>query len=102
MACSTNRASDEEVAITRMLEKVIKRSGAVDLESLCILAGQRVWHIRLTLHFLSDEGNMLDCACLAGITALRHFRRPEVEVIGEEVIIVSSPLYSARYDQAFN
>ncbi|KIO28724.1 hypothetical protein M407DRAFT_242923 [Tulasnella calospora MUT 4182] len=83
------RASDEEVAITRMLEKVIKRSGAVDLESLCILAGQRVWHIRLTLHFLSDEGNMLDCACLAGITALRHFRRPEVEVIGEEVIVHS-------------
>ncbi len=31
---------------------------------------------------------MLDCACLAGITALKHFRRPEVEVIGEEVIVV--------------
>lgn len=31
---------------------------------------------------------MLDCACLAGITALRHFRRPDVEVIGEEVIVV--------------
>jgi len=32
---------------------------------------------------------MLDCACLAGITALRHFRRPEVEVIGDEIIVVS-------------
>lgn len=32
---------------------------------------------------------MLDCACLAGIVALRHFRRPEVEVDGDEVIIVS-------------
>ncbi|KAG9006734.1 hypothetical protein FRB94_013858 [Tulasnella sp. JGI-2019a] len=83
------RASDEEVAITRMLEKVLRRSGALDLETLCILAGQRVWHVRLTLHFLSDEGNMLDCACLAGITALRHFRRPEVEVIGDDVIIHS-------------
>jgi exosome complex component RRP45 len=31
---------------------------------------------------------MLDCACLAGIIALRHFRRPEVEVIGDEVIVV--------------
>lgn len=31
---------------------------------------------------------MLDCACLAGIVALRHFRRPEVEVVGDEVIIV--------------
>ncbi|KAG8928804.1 hypothetical protein FRC02_006446 [Tulasnella sp. 418] len=83
------RASDEEVAITRMLEKVLKRSNAVDREALCILAGQQVWHIRLTLHFLSDEGNMLDCACLAGITALKHFRKPEVEVIGDEVTIHS-------------
>lgn len=32
---------------------------------------------------------MLDCACLAGIIALKHFRRPEVEVIGDEITIVS-------------
>ena len=31
---------------------------------------------------------MLDCACLASIVAFKHFRRPEVEVIGEEVIVV--------------
>ena len=38
---------------------------------------------------------MMDCACIAGITALKHFRRPEVEVVGDEVTIVclhSSPL----------
>jgi len=81
------RPSDEEVTITRMLDKVLKRSDAVDKESLCILAGQRVWHIRLTLHFLADAGNLLDCACLAGIVALKHFRRPDVEVIGDEVTV---------------
>ncbi|KAG6841172.1 hypothetical protein C0991_001097 [Blastosporella zonata] len=81
------RPSDEEVTITRMLDKVLKRSDAVDKESLCILAGQRVWHIRLTLHFLSDAGNMLDCACLAGMVALKHFRRPDVEVVGDEVTV---------------
>jgi exosome complex RNA-binding protein Rrp42 (RNase PH superfamily) len=37
-----NRPTDEEVTITRMLDKVLKRSDAVDKESLCILAGQRV------------------------------------------------------------
>ncbi|KDQ17394.1 hypothetical protein BOTBODRAFT_30200 [Botryobasidium botryosum FD-172 SS1] len=83
----SGRPSEEEVVITRMLEKVLKKSDALDRESLCIVAGQQVWSIRLTLHFLSDEGNMLDCACLAGVAALKHFRRPEVEVIGEEVII---------------
>ncbi|KAF7311617.1 Exosome complex component rrp45 [Mycena kentingensis (nom. inval.)] len=81
------RASEEEVTITRMLDKVLRRSDALDKESLCILAGQRVWHLRLTIHCLSDAGNMLDCACLAGIVALKHYRRPDVEVTGEEVTI---------------
>jgi exosome complex RNA-binding protein Rrp42 (RNase PH superfamily) len=37
---------------------------------------------------LADAGNLLDCACLAGIVALKHFRRPDVEVIGDEVTVV--------------
>ena len=52
-----------------------------------------MWHLRLTLHFLADAGNMMDCACLAGIVALKHFRRPEVEVIGDEVTVVRIPLF---------
>ncbi|KAI0338508.1 ribosomal protein S5 domain 2-like protein [Trametopsis cervina] len=83
------RPSEEEVTMTRMLDKILRRSDAVDKESLCVLAGQRVWHIRLTIHCLADAGNLLDCACLAGIVALKHFRRPEVEVEGDEVIIHS-------------
>jgi len=31
----------------------------------------------------------LDCASLAAMCALRHFRKPDVEVIGDEVIVVS-------------
>ncbi|THV05038.1 ribosomal protein S5 domain 2-like protein [Dendrothele bispora CBS 962.96] len=81
------RSSEEEVTITRMLDKVVRRSDTVDKESLCILAGQRVWHLRLTIHCLADSGNLLDCACLAGLVALKHFRRPDVEVIGEEVTV---------------
>jgi exosome complex component RRP45 len=34
--------SEEEITITRMLDKVLKRSDAVDKESLWVLAGQRV------------------------------------------------------------
>ena len=34
--------SEEEVTITRMLDKIIRRSDVVDKESLCIQSGQRV------------------------------------------------------------
>jgi exosome complex component RRP45 len=60
----------------------------IAVASTHLLTLAQVWHLRLTLHFLADAGNMLDCACLAGIVALKHFRRPEVEVIGDDVIIV--------------
>jgi hypothetical protein len=48
----------------------------------------KVWQLRLSLHFLADEGNLLDAAALAAMGALRHFRKPEVEVLGDEVIVV--------------
>lgn len=41
------RPSDEEVALSRMLDKVLRRSDAVDKEGLCILAGQRVCFLYL-------------------------------------------------------
>lgn len=51
-------------------------------------AFQKVWVIRIDLHFLDYDGNLIDCAGIAAITALLHFRRPDVTVIGEEVTIV--------------
>ncbi|KZT55594.1 ribosomal protein S5 domain 2-like protein [Calocera cornea HHB12733] len=91
-AYETGRPSEEEVTISRMLEKTIRRSEALDREALCILAGQKVsivwvWTLRVTLHFLSDEGNLLDCACVAAMAVLRHFRKPDIEVVGDEVTV---------------
>jgi len=104
---SYHSPSEEEILITRMLDKILRRSDAIDRESLCVVGGQRVssvlafkpisrrrpsflqvWHLRLTVHCLADAGNMLDCACLAGIVAFKHFRKPEVEVVGDEVTVV--------------
>lgn len=83
------RSSEDEVLISRLLEKSIRRTEAVDREALCIVAGEKVWQLRLTLHFLADAGNLLDCASIAAMTALRHFRKPEVEVTGDEIIFHS-------------
>ena len=44
----------------------------------------------------------MDCACLAGIVALKHFRRPEVEVIGDEVTVVGTPLFNPKERRVIN
>ncbi|KAJ9082366.1 3'-5'-exoribonuclease [Entomophthora muscae] len=84
------RSSEEEVVLSRMLEKTLRRSKTVDLEGLCIVAGEKVWQIRLNLHFLDHGGNLIDAGSIAALAGLMHFRRPDVTVLGEEVTIHSA------------
>ncbi|KAJ2489831.1 3'-5'-exoribonuclease [Coemansia sp. RSA 2050] len=83
----SSRSSTQEVAISRMVERVIKQSRAIDAEALCILAGEKVWTVRIDIHFLDHGGNLIDAASIAAIAALKHFRRPDVTIDGEEAII---------------
>lgn len=85
--------SEDEVLISRVVEKALRRSRAIDTEGLCIVSGEKVWQIRVDLMFLDHDGNLVDCACIAAITALLHFRRPDVTVSGEDVTIVSLNLF---------
>lgn len=39
-----------------------------------------MWSICLTVHLLSAQGSALDAAVLGCITALRHFRRPDISI----------------------
>lgn len=92
MASPLNHASDvidRRISLERRLEQCFVESAAVDLESLCIVAGEKVWCIRVAIHVLDDVGNILDCASIAAIAALAHFRRPDVTVVGEDVTIHS-------------
>ncbi|KAF2718052.1 hypothetical protein K431DRAFT_322697 [Polychaeton citri CBS 116435] len=83
------RQDETELLLSRMLEKTIRRSNALDTESLCIIAGQKCFHVRADIHVLDHDGNILDAACLALVAALAHFRRPDFEVHGEDVKVFS-------------
>ncbi|KAJ2168820.1 3'-5'-exoribonuclease [Coemansia sp. RSA 551] len=77
----------QEVTVTRMLERVLRQSRAIDTEALCIVAGHKVWTLRVDVHILDDAGNLVDAAAIAAICALRRFRRPDVTVDGETAVI---------------
>lgn len=82
-----NRSSDLAVQVNRILERAFKDSNCVDLESLCIVAEEKVWTLKVDLSVLNHEGNIIDCASIAVLTALAHFKRPDVTTAGHEVII---------------
>lgn len=86
-AYEVGRQTEQEIILSRTLEKAIRRSRAIDTESLCIIAGAKCWSIRADVHILDSDGGLIDCSCIAIVAALRHFRRPDVSVDGENVTI---------------
>ncbi len=89
-AFEVNRPTEAEVLLSRLLEKTVRRSGALDIESLCLVAGQKCWSIRVDVHVLSHDGNLVDSSCLATVAALRHFRKPDTSIEGQ-VLTVYTP-----------
>ena len=83
------KLSQQAVEINRLLERCLRESRAIDTESLCIVAGKLVWTVRVDIHALDDCGDLIGCCSIAAITALTHFRRPDVTVSGEDVTIHS-------------
>lgn len=81
------RQSETNVELSRILERVIKESRCVDTEALCVMAAIKVWTIRVDLIVLNNDGNLIDCSSIAAIAGLAHFRRPEVTVDDEELVI---------------
>lgn len=45
-----------------MVERGLRESRAIDTEALCIVAGEKVWSIRVDIHVLDHGGNLTD-AC---------------------------------------
>ncbi|TKY85144.1 hypothetical protein EX895_006224 [Sporisorium graminicola] len=77
---ANSSARAREVLFDRLIEKAVRRTEAVDREALCVVAGEQVWNVQLTVHLLSDTGAALDAAVLCSMLSLRHFRRPDYSI----------------------
>jgi exosome complex component RRP45 len=74
-----------------MLERNIVLSRCLDVESLCIRAGEKVWCIRVDVNVLNYEGNILDCANIAVLCSLAHFKLPEVTFTDDNRLKILKP-----------
>lgn len=51
--------SDTCIQINRILERTLRESHCIDLESLCIIAEEKVWNLRIDIAVLNYEGNVM-------------------------------------------
>ncbi|XP_068217959.1 uncharacterized protein [Palaemon carinicauda] len=66
--------------LQQVLDRNIKESRCLDVESLCIMAEESVWQFRVDVTVLNHAGNLGDACNIAAVAALRHFNRPDVSV----------------------
>ena len=66
--------------ILRCLERIILIGGALDTEALVVLPSKWVWRLNVAITVLDHGGNLIDACVLAAIAALRHYRKPHVEL----------------------
>jgi exosome complex component RRP45 len=84
----SHRPTEASIEIGRVIERGLRESRAIDTEALCVVAGIKVWSVRCDIHIIDHGGNILDCASIATIAALLHFRRPTTSVIDNKVTII--------------
>ena len=75
--------------ILRCLERIVLTGGTLDTEALCVTPGKWVWRLNLAVTVLDAGGNLVDACTLACMAALRHYRKPHVDL--EDTNAVSSP-----------
>jgi exosome complex component RRP45 len=59
--------------VCRLLERTVKDSECIDLESLTLVAGEQVWSISCDIRVLSFHGNLIDTTNLAVVSIAISF-----------------------------
>ena len=81
-AFEAGRPPEAAVEMSRLLDRSLRMSQAIDVESLCVVASKHVWSVRTDVTVIDDRGNLTDAATFAALVALRHLRLPPVSVSG--------------------
>ena len=54
--------SPESIELGRVVDRGIRESGCIDMDSLCIIPGEKVLGVMIDIHVLSDQGNIFDAS----------------------------------------
>lgn len=74
--------SMDAIELARVVDRTIRESQAVDVESLCVTPGEKVWSVMCDLCTINDDGNLFDACSIAALAALKNTKFPVVKEDG--------------------
>lgn len=75
----TGPPRENAIELARVVDRGIRESGAIDTKKLCIKKEEKVWMVFVDIQVLNHDGNLIDAAALAAVTALFEARMPEYD-----------------------
>jgi exosome complex component RRP42 len=69
----------EAIELSRIVDRGIRESKAIDVKKLCITEKEKVWSIIVDICSINDAGNLFDAASLATLAALKDSRFPKYD-----------------------
>jgi exosome complex component RRP42 len=83
---------EDAVELARVVDRGIRESKAIDLETLCVESGKLVFVIFVDVYVLNHDGNLIDASAMAALAALINTKMFKYEV--EDGKIVKKPGYT--------
>jgi exosome complex component RRP42 len=76
---------ESSIELARIVDRGIRESKAIDTEKLCIEPGKKVLVVFVDVYVLNHDGNLIDAAALAAMSALMNTKMPNFEIKDGEV-----------------
>ena len=78
---------ENAIELARVVDRGIRESKVIDLESLCVEPGKKVFVVFVDVYVLNHDGNLIDASALAALAALLNTKIFNYEVKEGEIKI---------------
>ena len=76
--------SIQAIELSRVIDRGIRESKAIDNKKLCVIEGEKVWTVMIDVCPINDAGNLFDASALGALAALKDTKMPK---LGEGEVI---------------
>jgi|SRR3989344_1511464 len=67
------------IELPRLIDRMIRESGMIDLSKLCIREGELVWTVMIDIYPINDDGALIDAASIGAVAALHNTVIPGIK-----------------------
>lgn len=70
------------IELPRLIDRMVRESGMIDLKKLCIKKGEQVWTVIVDIYPINDDGAIIDAASIGTVAALHSAFIPGIKEDG--------------------